>query len=322
MFLQKIKKLAIEWSCPLDSLTEVATQSLFYGMGLVRTPSPLKKELRKVKIDTRLAKPLWSGNAYLLSTLPQVLCDKKKKIVCLEDFHFARKVLSTKHLGLLQKKLNNQCDISREDLIKELMPEVRRRSAKGRFLLHFDRKFSKSQDIEHDLVVRTLEIVNKEYCNFKSKNREDIIKYLTYCLRKKAATYLKEQAPKMQRVFISEDTHLEQIVHDELELNFVEQDFSMLEMKEDLKRILSPKVYRGIALLGGFPDIVDHKGFDFYLSQKNRTRANLNQTQLKNHIEKYLNYPIFEKVFESDKLRNFLINRMQKTDFQQEGVIA
>jgi hypothetical protein len=309
MFLQKINQLATDWGKSNGELHDVARESLLYGMRLTRYPSMLKRELRRVRIDSLIAKPLWSGNAYLLLELPEVLTNKRKKIPCLADFHFARKNLSKKQLVELKKQVKMKCSIPREELFRELMVNIKNLSWRGRFLPQHDGMYENLKDIESDLAIRAMEIINREFSNFRNQNREQIVAYLGYCLKSKYDTFLKQESPKMLKARI-EPEDFDRIVHDKLAGEESNMEHVDLDFKEDLKKMLQPKIYRGVAILLGFEDIIDQRGFAKYLKDKSLELRNLNQSQFKSHIEKYLGVPVFEKAMQNDKLKQFLLGRI------------
>jgi len=319
MFLQKIEKLAQDWSVEVAALEAVARESMLYGMRLTRHPSALKRELKKVKIDSKLARPLWSGNAYLLITFPEVLCNKKKKIPCLEDFLFARRVLSKEQRALLQERLDQYCKIPREELLVAMVRSAKKEAYHGRFIPQFDQMNESLKDVEQDLIVRALEILNKEMTNFKTESREGIDIYLSYCLGKKAATYLSENSPKGIKARI-EPEDFDRVIH-QGQVQALDREggvplcpFLEADFKKDLHSVLPEKIYRGVALLMNFADVKDTHHFEKFLLEKNIKAQWLTQAQMKKHIEKFLGYPVFEKVHETT-LREFLIRRMH----QEEG---
>lgn len=320
MFLQKIDKLASDWGYSRNEIEQVAKESLLYGMRIVRHPSALKRELRRVKIDSLIAKPLWSGNAYLLMELPEVMTNKKKKIPCLEDFHFARTILTKKHLTDLKKQVRHRCNIPREELIKELIPQIQRLSWKGRFLPKHDGMYENLKDVQGELVLRCMEVINKEMSNFKSNDKEEILTYLSYCISRKSDTFLKKSTPKAFRVK-TEDNELDEM----FQQSKVEEDspdnFNTVDFKHDLKKVLAPKVYRGVALLMEFADAADQRGFNTYLIGKNVQASQLNQTQLKSHIERYLGVSVFNKAYENKEFKEFLKNRIRDSDQGGDNVI-
>lgn len=308
MFLQKIHRLASDWDRSPQVLDAVARESLLYGMRLVRHPSALKKELKKVKICSRIAKPLWSGNAYLLHTLPEVMCNKKQKIPCLEDFLFARKVLSREHLKELRIRRKNRCKIPRQELFDGVLTNIKRGAWKGRFLPKFDAMYENLSDVEQDLVVRALEVMNKEVTNFKTKSKEEVVNYLGYCVNKKVATYLKQAAPKAIKARV-EAEDFDRVVHQARAEENSHSQLEEAEFRNDLKKVVPPKVYRGIALLMQFADAADTRQFKNYLKERSLNRSTLTHVQLKAHIEKYLECSIFNKAMENQALREFLMNR-------------
>lgn len=313
MFLDKIQKLAEDWQKHPDQLESVAKESLLYGMRLVRNPSPLKKELRKVKISSLIAKPLWSGNAYLLITLPEVLCNRKKKIPCLNDFLYARKILTDSQLKEIRSRVKNICKIPRDKLIKDLIPGVKRSAWSGRFLPQFDGMFENIKDVEQDLIVEALTVVNKEISNFKSNDPGEISKYLSYCADKKAKTYLKQKTPKQLKARL-EQAEFDLVVHTHRAEEEQDNCFSNVDIKKDLKKLLSSRVYLGVALFMGFAEQKDKEAFDNYLKLKNIKRAWIAPAQLKLHIEKFLGGPVFQLAESNQTLKKFLLNRIKAED--------
>jgi hypothetical protein len=310
MFLQKIDRLASDWCINKTEIESVARESLLYGMRLVRHPSALKRELRKLRISSLIAKPLWSGNAYLLHVLPDVLCDPKKKIPCLDDYHFARRILTRAHLREIKKRRKNLCKITPELLFKDLLPKIKSQAWRGRFIPQFDRMNENLKDIEQDLAVRALEVVNKEVTNFKTQDKDKIKNYLEYCVTKKADTYLGERTPRQIRARIEPEA-FDRVVHQARQEEHGDTDFSEVEFKNDLKSVLSVKVYRGVALLMNFAEAKDAGRFDRYLHERNIKLKWLTQTQLKLHIEKFLGAPVFEKVTDNLDLKQFLLGRIK-----------
>lgn len=306
MFLQKIDKLASDWNLYPTAMDGVARESLLYGMRLTRHPSALKRELKKVNISSLLAKPLWSGNAYLLHVMPEVLCNKKKKIPCLDDFHFVKKTLTRKHLQEIKRRQKNRCKIAPHELFLDLVPKLKKKAWQGRFIPRFDAMNESLKDIEQDLAVRALEVVNKEVTNFKTSEHEKIHAYLSYCVNKKADTYLKERTPKRIKARI-EPEDFDRIVHQARQEEFGDLDFSEVEFRTDLKSSLPLKVYKGVSLLMNFADAADSRRFDRYLRERHIRPEWLTQTQLKHHIEKFLEAPVFD----NEQLKQFLIDRIR-----------
>jgi len=314
MFLQKIRGLAKDWNKDVQDLDAVAKESLLYGMRLHRTPSRLKKELRRVGIHTLLARPLWAGNAYLLITLPEVIHDRKRKIPNLEDLLYARSVLEEKHCGILSERVEKKCQISTEELLRRLKPAIRLHARKGRFLVQFDQMHGTLHDIEQDITSLALEVINREISNFRTQNIDEIIPYLAYCVGKKAKTYLRKEAPKQKKVQ-TEASHFDYLVHknrDEEENSTT--GFEEVDFREDLRRILSSEVYAGISLLMNFADEEIRQQFRSFLKAKQIKLEWLTNSQLKLHIERFLGCRVFEKAKANQEFRNFLLQRARSPE--------
>lgn len=322
MFLHKIEKLATDWSKQQPEMESVARESLLYGMRLVRHPSALKKELKKANISSLLAKPLWSGNAYLLHVLPEVLCDRKKKIPCLPDLLFARKVLSEAHLKELRECRKKRCKIPTDELFETMLPKIKQQTWRGRFIPQFDAMNENLKDIEHDLIVEALVVMNKEMSNFRTDNKEEIANYLSFCLKSKSDTYLKRHKPKAIKARI-EAEDFERIVHQErMQDSIADVDFSQVELQQDLKKVLDRTSYRAISLLMQFADDDDRRGFARYLKGRNIKDEWTTQAQLKTHIEKYLGKTVFSDITHNPFLKKFLMDRIQpnETGVYQDAV--
>lgn len=190
------------------------------------------------------------------------------------------------------------------------MPKIKHQTWRGRFIPQFDAMNENLKDIEHDLIVESLVILNKEMSNFRSNDKEEISNYLSYCLKSKADTYLKQHKPKAIKARI-EPEDFERVVHnDRMQDSMADVDFSEVEFRQDLQKFLAPKVYRGISLLMQFASPEDMRGFDRYLVTRNIKSEWITQTQLKHHIEKYVGCSVFSEVAENPMLKNFLMNRI------------
>jgi hypothetical protein len=307
MFLEKIKKIADDWGKSSEEMQDVARESLLYGMRITRTPGNLKRELKKVKIDSTLAKPLWSGNSYLLLTLPVVLTDRKKKIPNLEDFLFARKVLGKKNIRQLKTKVKNLPSITAQEIFQRLMPSIKKRAWRGSFLPRFDSMHGTIKDIEHDLMKEAIEVMNKEMMNFKNpKDLDSIEDYLSYCFDRKLDTYLKQHKPRLLKARIDDEKAFDKIVEAKRSEDIFDLATEDCEFRQDLRKILSRNGYKAVSLLMNFADELDELAFGQYLQPLGFTRENIPAKKLKITIEKFIGYDVFDAVRNSPRLKEYL----------------
>jgi hypothetical protein len=310
MFLEKIKKIGDDWGRSSEEMQDVACQSLLYGMRITRSPGDLKRELKKVKIDSTLAKPLWSGNSYLLLTLPLVLVDRKKKIPNLEDFLFAKKVLGRKNLKELRMKVKNLPKIPAQEILQLLLPSIKQQAGRGRFLPQFDSMHGKLKDIEQDLMKEAIEVMNKEMMNFKNtKDLDEIVKYLSYCLKRKTDTYLKQHTPKLLKARIDDEQSFDKLVETKRSEEIFDIATDDCEFRQDLRKVLSRNGYKAVSLLMNFADADVEQDFQMQLSALGFTRENIKMKKLKTLIEKYIGYEVFDAVKHSPKLKEYLAIR-------------
>lgn len=312
MFLEKISRLAGDWGKQVAEMEEIAKASLRYGMRLDKHPGKLKRELKKLKIDSTLATPLWSGNAYMLITMPQVIVDKRRKIPSLEDFNFAKRVLDKKDLKELKSKIRNLPKFSSHEILDRMIPAIKRQAySRGRFLPQFDRMYGGIEDIQQDLFVEAASIVNKQITNLKTHNIDDIMKYMGFCFKKKSDTYLRANAPKSKRIQIEKDKMFEDLIHEHKVNEGADLDsivgIGAKEFAYDLRKILNDEAFRAVGILMGFSSEEDSNGFEVFLSQAGVKRSEINNTQLKKQIEKYIGKSdIFNSMQRSKALMGYL----------------
>jgi hypothetical protein len=309
MFMERIRRLAIEWGKAPHQMECVAKESLLYGMRLIKRPKQLKDRLKALGVDSKLATPLWSGNFYLLQVLPQVMCDPRKKIPCLEDYLFARKILKTADLKILQERLANLPSLSRDEIVGQLFKgAIKRQSYRGRFLPEFDRMHEHRIDIQQDLTCEALAILNKEWTNFKTTDPEEIANYLSYCVKQKTNTYLDNRSPRMLRSKIDDEEALEKVVHQSYASNALEidADQTTVVLREDLRKMLSPVAFQGVALLLNFAEEPHEIQFRQFLERKGMKRDGLSYAKLKTHIERHLGAKVFREMKSSKLLVNYL----------------
>lgn len=310
MFLEKIRKIGEDWGKSSEEMQDVARESLLYGMRITRTPGGLKRELKKVKIDSTIARPLWSGNSYLLLTLPVVLTNKYKKIPNLEDFLFARKVLGKKTIRELRAKVKNLPEVTAQELFTRLAPGIKKRAWRGSFIPRFDSMHGTIQDVEHDLMKVAIEIMNKEMMNFKNpKNLEEIETYLSYCFDRKLDTYLKQHTPRMLKARIENTKVFDRIVENKRAEEIFDLATEDCEFRQDLRKVLSRNGYRAVSLLMNFADEADEKNFQDFIATIGYDRDTLPGKKLKATIEKHIGYEVFDAVKHSPKLKEYLAIR-------------
>ena len=308
MFLEKIEQLARDWGKSMSDMEKIAQASLRYGMRLDRHPGRLKRELKKIQIDSTIATPLWSGNAYMLITMPEVLVNKKKKIPCLADFLFAKKALKKEDYKELRVKIKNiPKDTNTHDILIKMMPAIKRQAyCKGRFLPQFDRMYGGLEDIQQDLAIEALSVINKQITNLKSHEMDDIMKYMGYCFKKKSDTYIRANAPKVRRVQIEEEKHFEDLIQEhkvsEGEDYESEQEFGFKEVAHDLKSILGKESYLAVALLMNFATKQEAEPFDSYLAGLGLDRKEMTNTETKKQIERFLKKPDLFSQLQSSKV--------------------
>jgi hypothetical protein len=307
MFMERIRRLAMDWGKSPQALDGVARESLFYGMRLETKPGRLKQELKRVGIDSKLATPLWSGNYYLLLTLPEILIKKNSKIPCLEDYLFAKKTLKRPHLSVLRKRFKNIPNASREDMIQKLLRTIKRESYRGRYLTQFDRMYEKKADIHHDLICEALAVMNKEWTNFKNHNQVEMLNYLSYCVGTKADTYLSATTPKMKRAHLEDPSELEALINAQKEddLNWDNTPASHM-LQQDLQQMLSKEAYLGVALLMDFAEPEQKNKFEKSLKERGFNRQQLSHSKLKLLIERYLGVKVFQNLRNSEELSQYL----------------
>jgi hypothetical protein len=310
MFMERIRQLAVEWGKSPEDLNQVARESLLYGMRLNTKPTQLKKELKRVGIDSTIATPRWSGTYYLLICLPQVLTDRKKKIPSLEDYLFAKTVLAPDQLDQLTQNLKKIPDVSRHEIVAGLMKKtIKFESRRGRFLPRFDRMYENDKDVKQDLLCEALAIMNKEWCNFqRPDDAQEIHNYISHCVKGKTATYLKSCSPRMKRAKLDEPGALENIIDKQSiqERNLFDADEQSTVLKEDLRSMLPYDSFQAVALLMNFAEDAEEQRFQSFLRSKGHSRIGLSYTRLKMYIERYMGTSIFLEIRKSEKLESYL----------------
>lgn len=305
MFIHKIKKIAQEMERDFAELEEFAREALLYGMNLTRNPGALKRAMKRIDGDSTQATTQWSGNAYLLHVLPQALTNKRCKVVNLEDYAFARKCLRAEDYETLRKRLENTPGFSVHDIVGMLKSEIKQQASGSRFLIQFDQMYESRNDIEHDITDKALTVINKEFTNFNSHNEEDIKKYISCCLSRKAKTYVRSKAPRMKMVRTQDHQDLERIMDENCE---IEQDpIRNLEFKKDIGNFLSETQQQAILIFLGMAEEPLRKSFDQFLSQYNKTTAHLSQAHLKNYITLFLGVDVFAGLKANAELKQYLI---------------
>lgn len=310
MFLSKIRKLGLEWGLGLSGLEGVARESLRYGMRLVKTPGLLKRELKQVGIDSTLATPLWSGNFYLLLTLPSMMVGEMSVLPeYQEDFEFAQSVLKEEDFAVLRERINKLPTATRDQIFQNLLPRIRRKRKKGNFLPYFDRA-KEAGDIEQDLIEESLKILNKEMTNFRTDDLERNVNYLDSCLGNKTNTYLKRNTPTMTKVLMENEAELNRFLDEnnsEDPEQFRVEDSRVVEFTKDLKKILQPNQFRAVMLLIGAAQPAEQDQFDAFLTQSGFDRHQLSPTQLKSQIELFVgDREVFERIREHLELQLYL----------------
>jgi hypothetical protein len=306
MFMDKIQKMSEELGKTVQELQDVARESLLYGMKLNRTPSNLKRALKKVNYDSKLATQMWRGNAYLLLTFPKILTDRKAKIVNLQDYLFARQILKDEHYTELKKRIDNiPTDISIPQILQSVIPAIRYQTRRGRFLPQFDSMHADMKDIQQDISEIAIAIVNFQFTNFKTHASEDINKYISYCIGHKSKTYFRSKAPKAITIKLDDQQEFDKIMDQE------PTDFDPLhtiEFKEDMAGMLPRAQYEAVMLFLDMADQELHKRFDVFLARYGKTKESLTQPLLKKYIEKFLNVNVFSTLQKNKKLLCYLTN--------------
>lgn len=304
MFISKIEKIAADLGKNFSDLQDVAREALLYGMNLVKTPGALKKAMKRIGDDSKEATTRWSGNAYLLVELPMALVQKRHKISDLEDFKFARAVLERAHYKELRQRVRNIPDITIEQIMHELMPEVRKRARSGRFLTQFDRMHGNIHDIEQDITDKTLVVINKEFMKFNSHATEDISKYISYCLGRKSKTYLRSKKPRMTMVRVEDHQDMERLMDDQAE---IERDpIHDLEFKRDIRNFLSEPQRDAVLLFLGMAESELKDRFENFLTGHGKKTADLSQAHLKRYIALFLGIDVFALLQQNQELKEYL----------------
>ena len=307
MFLKKIKRLGDEWGVAFCDLEGVARESLRYGMRLTRTPGQLKRELKAVGIDSTLATPMWSGNAYLLIQVPRALFTRKKAAaIDPEDMRFIRRVLTPEDRKILRERFRNLPDFTSCEILGHTVSYVRNQSRRGRFLPFFDSMYESTDDVEHDLIEETLKIINKEMTNFRTHEPEDIKKYIQNCMGKKAKTYFRSRSPKMFKSRIETPEDFDRIVETHRAEEFTPNDYESHEVAHDLSKLLPRAHYRAISLLMGFASEAEQQQFDEFLQRTGQNPLELTPKKLKVQIERHLGCEVFDALRQHPDLVKYL----------------
>jgi hypothetical protein len=310
MFLSKIRKLGLEWGLGLADLTGVSRESLRYGMRLVKTPGLLKKELKLVGIDSTLATPLWSGNFYLLLTLPSMMVGEMSVLPeYQEDFEFAQSVLRKEDFSVLRERIDRLPTATRDQIFQNLLPRIRRKRKKGNFLPYFDRA-KEAGDVEQDLIEESLKILNKEMTNFRTDDLERNVNYLDSCLSNKTNTYLKRNTPTMTKVMLENEADLNRFLDEnnaEDPDQFRIEDSRVIEFTKDLKKVLNSNQYQAVSLLIGVAQPSELDRFDDFLKASGLDRHSLSPTRLKIQIEQFVgDREVFSRIKEHKELQIYL----------------
>lgn len=313
MFLTKIQKLSEDFSMTLveekkNAVITLAREAMLYGMKLERKPIKLKRQLKKCGLDPATATQHWSGNHHLLVNLPNELSHSKRKILNLEDFLFARRALTPEWRKELRKRVENTPTIDREAILKKLIPQVKKRVHKGRFLGRFDPMYQAGHngDIEQDLMVEVVAILNREWHNFNTTNEDDIVKYIGYCFERKGDTYLRSRAPKSFRMDYEDQNHFEKTIeqtHQELDGTDATNEGILAG---DLKNILPEHLFKAVSLLMGFASTGLENQFNEFLVSRGKTRRGLTPTQFKIAIEDFCGRSVFSEMKTYPELISYL----------------
>ena len=307
MFLRKLDALAEEWGKKSDDMQEIQKESLLYAMRLKTTPTGLKNALRKEQLDTKVATPMWSGNAYLLLKLPEVLTNPKSKIPCLEDFLYARKVLGQKQIGTLKRKIKSIPNtIDREKFLSSMMPLMRSKAYCARFLSMLDPSVEKG-DIQQDLAVEMLKIVNKELTNLKTKDKEAIERYFKNCFNQKAKTYVGKKKIKNFRVTVENDAEMEALIQSQ-QVEEVQWATRLADpiVQRDLRDMLTWEQAEAFWLLMGLPGADRADEFAAFLTEQKLNREQIPIGQLKRQIQRFLDAPdVFDELMEHPDMRGY-----------------
>jgi len=318
LFLRKLEALASEWGKKSEEMEEIRKESLLYGMRLKTTPTGLKNALRKGKLDTKVATPLWSGNAYLLLSLPKVLTNPKSKIPCLEDFIYAKSVLEAQQIGTLKKKIDNiPPEVDRDQFLKKMMPFMKRKAYRARFLSMLDPSIEKD-DIQQDMMIEMLRIFNKEITNLNTHKSEGIEKYFINCFSQKVKTYLGKTKPKQFRMMVETEIELECLLesgHQKEEATWLDKFYDPL-VQQDLRGMLTWEQMEALYLLIGLPDAEHTARFEEFLRRQGLKREELSLGKLKHAIQKFLEAPdVFDEILEHRGLKNYFQERDIETSF-------
>lgn len=306
MFLQKLSKLATDWGKQPSDMEAIARESLLYGMRIQRTPGRLKMALKQQKIDSKLATPMWSGNAYLLLTLPKVLVDKKRKIPCLEDYLYARTILKKQDMKDFRRKVKALPDMERDEILKRMLPQIRRRSRAARFIPMFD-PATEMRDIEHDLIAEMLKVINKEMTNLRSKDIKSIETYFGYCFDSKLDTYLKSNTPDARRAYTEDEQALDRLLESARQNEVEQYELTDRMTIDDLKELLTWEQFEAVGLLLSVPGTESSGEFNQYLAKQSLDPETLSTGKLKYHIQRFLQAPeVFQELKEHPELQEYL----------------
>lgn len=311
MFLKKIQSLAVEWNISIQSLQELAEESLRYGMRLNRDPKKLKRIFKKMGQDDLLAVKLWAGNYYLLIHLPSALQGHKIDAVAPEDLEYAKTVLTPEELAIVRGY--NIKPLQLLSSMKEIKSVYDVARYNGRFLSTLDpmRENTKnSNDLIQDLMVDTLVVANRTMSDWTLSSDKALIPFLAKSIRNKAKSALKRSSPKLQRLFFQETDALQKFLEQRRPSDPSEAliDFSPEEasVKVDLEKILGPLSYRGLLLIMDKATPEEAQAFEQHLVDQGVSRDVLPLQRLKDEIERYLGYKVFHKMRKNESLHEYL----------------
>ena len=303
MFLEKCRAVS-EDRLGREDFLELAREALLYGMRLERHPGRLKGVLKRNGFDSTTATSTWTGTYYLMQTLPQVLRDRKRKIPCLADFRFCLLVLSPEHKVALAARVDNLPTLTPSELLADLMPQIKSRAYRGRFLSMFDSMYDR-RDVEQDLVSKALTIMNREWGNLRSHAPEDIFKYIGFCFDQKTKTYLTHSAPRAFREDMEDQAEMDRTV-EQSGLNDPEvRQWTAVE-RDDLENILTPQQNRAVLLLTGEASAAEVARFKQFIESQGVDFTSLRGRGLEQQIEKFCGRPVWDELKRSTKFEEYL----------------
>lgn len=311
MLIQKIAQLAKEQGSGERDLSGVIRESLRYGMLLNRSPNALKKEMRRAGMDSKPARMLWFGNHYLLVKLPRLLCTRKGKIPCLQDYLYCRSVLGPDDYQVLNERLSRQAALPCQDEVFHHTFERRARTKirGARFLEMLDRMYCR-EDVEQDMAVELVSVMNRESQNFNPTRGDNFTKHVGFCFDSKAKTYLRSSAGKVMMVRNTETFEEEVNLLDRVKQEdptFVDEcPEEYIRVHEDLRRVLPETEYRAVSLLLGFAPQHDKEDFSSFTAEKGVDLVTMTEQSRKRWIEKFLGKPVFAGLRQNQNLREYL----------------